>query len=627
MTTVAPAGDGEKANLNAMAIAALGVVYGDLGTSPLYTLQTVLSAVGGHPSADTALGVLSLILWTLIITISVKYCAFVMRADNHGEGGIMALMSLVGVNGWRKGAYVGATMGLLGAALIYGDGVITPAISVLSALEGVNVATSALKPFVLPAAVVVLILLFAAQRFGTASIGRAFGPIMLCWFGVIGLLGLWGVIQHPVVISAINPLLGLALIAGHPAAAAGILGGVFLCATGGEALYADMGHFGAKPIQRAWYVIVLPSLFLCYAGQTGQLIAGVKEGANPFFAMAPTWALYPLVALATAATIIASQAIITGSFSMTRQAIQLGWLPAVQIRQTSDQVYGQIYVPLVNVLMAAGTLTMTLVFRSSDALAGAFGMAVATTMVLTTCLLWRAMHVTWRWPLSVVLPLGALFITVDLAFFFANLAKILEGGWIPLTLGVTLFAVMVIWRSGMQTLRARLAGQTLTPDAFFAEAERSGLVRAPGCGVYLTRTADQVPPFIIQYARQMGSLHQTAIALHVEFEECPRVPADRRATVTDLGHGLWRVTMRYGFVEIPNVARELVTLPELAGKFDPDSAVYFGARDLVECHKRGRLDRLRLGLFTLLHKNAARVSDRFVTPIDRTVELARHVEI
>jgi KUP system potassium uptake protein len=329
-------------------MAALGIVYGDLGTSPLYTMQTIVGVLGTHATAQAGLGVLSLIFWTLLVTISLKYCFFVMRADNHGEGGILALMSLVGLNAWRRGAYIGASMGLLGAALIYGDGVITPAISVLSALEGVNVATSALKPFILPVAVAILLTLFAAQRFGTAKIGGAFGPIMLIWFIVIGSLGLVGVISHPVVLQAINPLLGLKLLISSGATGVLILGGVFLCATGGEALYADMGHFGAPPIRWAWYLVVLPSLILSYAGQTGVWVDGVPKGANPFFLLTPSWAVIPMVVLATVATIIASQAIITGSFSMTRQAMQLGWLPGFQIRQTSDKVYGQIYVPAIN---------------------------------------------------------------------------------------------------------------------------------------------------------------------------------------------------------------------------------------------------------------------------------------
>lgn len=626
MTTETPTPHPKEA-VNALAIGALGVVYGDLGTSPLYTMQTVMGALGERATPDAMLGVLSLIIWTLLLTISLKYCLFVMRADNHGEGGILALMSLVGVRHWEKGAYLWATAGLLGAALIYGDGIITPAISVLSALEGVNVATEGLKPIVLPLALAILIGLFAVQRFGTASIGRAFGPIMLVWFIVIGAMGAIGVVKHPGVIAAINPWLGLRLIATSWPIAGLLLGGVFLCATGGEALYADMGHFGAVPIRRAWYFIVLPCLFLSYAGQTGQLLEGVKPGVNPFFAAAPAWSLWPLVALATAATIIASQAIITGSFSMTRQAMQLGWLPGFEIRQTSDRIYGQIYVPVVNVLMAIGTLAMTLIFRSSDRLAGAFGMAVATTMVLTTLLLFRAMTRVWKWRLAAALPLAGIFLTVDLGYFIANWAKILDGGWIPLVLGTTIFVVMVIWRTSIQDLRSRLTRESYPPTQFFKMMQDLGTLRVPGAAVYLTRATEGVPPFIVEYVQKMGALHQTAIALHVEFEDSPRVAEDRRIESAAMGEGLWSVTLRYGFIEIPNVTRDLGRLSCFTSANDSETAVYFSTRDIVDGNEKTIIDKLRFHIFSFLFKNAVRASDRFILPPDRSFEFARHLTL
>ncbi len=610
-----------------LAVSALGVVYGDLGTSPLYTLQTVLGAVGGQISQAVALGVLSLILWTLVITISIKYCALVMRADNHGEGGILALMSLTGVNGWRKGAYLGASMGLLGAALIYGDGVITPAISVLSALEGLNVATSAVKPYILPATVAILLALFTAQRFGTATIGRAFGPIMLLWFLTIAVIGGWGVIRHPVVIGALDPLLGLRLLVTHPGAAVGILGGVFLCATGGEALYADMGHFGPRPIRRSWYFVVLPSLFLSYAGQIGNLLDGHGTGGNPFFAAAPAWSLYLLVALATMATIIASQAIITGSFSMTRQAIQLGWLPALTIRQTSDTAYGQIYVPVVNILLALGTISVTLAFRSSDRLAGAYGMAVSATMVLTTLLLSRAMAKTWRWPLTTVVPIVAVLLVVDVSFFAANLAKLFAGGWVPLTLGLVIFGVMINWRSCLQKLQLRFATHGMSARAFKSMLVERGVVRASGVGVYLARSKHQIPAFMVHYARRMGSLHVVAISLHIVFDEIPRVGHANRAQVEDLGDGLWHVELRYGFIEIPNVSRDLERQKPLEHIFKPGSAVYFASRTLLDTECTTIWKKFRYGVFGALYRNGARTSDRFVTPLDRTIDLTRHVKL
>jgi len=608
---------------NWLAVSALGVVYGDLGTSPLYTFQTIVEAVG-KATPEAAIGVLSLIVWTLIVTISVKYCLIVMRADNHGEGGIMALMSLVGVNDWKRGMMVSAAMGLLGAALIYGDGIITPAISVLSALEGVNVATSSLKPYILPLAVAILLGLFTAQRFGTAKIGLAFGPIMLVWFLVIGVMGFIGVARHPIVLQAINPWHGLRLLIEHGPGAALILGGVFLCATGGEALYADMGHFGPVPIRRAWYFIVLPALLLNYAGQAGQLIEGVPKGANPFFLMAPGWTLYPLVALSTVATVIASQAIITGSFSMTRQAMQLGWLPGFDIRQTSDRVYGQIFVPVVNVLMAIGTITMTVAFRSSDKLAGAFGTAVATTMVLTTCLLFEAMRKRWRWSWPTTIAVIGLFLVIDVSFFVANLVKILDGGWIPLTLGAAIFGVMVIWRTGVDELRARLAKLAEAPESFFARLEANKVPRTKGAAVFLTRTTDKIPPFIIEYVRLIGALPETVIALHVEFEQTPRCEHEKDSTAVGLGHGLWHATLHYGFIEAPDIVGDLKKLPSVGSMID-DATVFLTSRDMSEASSKTMLGRIRHHIFSFLHRNAARISDRFVLPVGRTLEFSRHI--
>src|ERR1700743_1872692 len=382
-----PVGEGHNNRPMLAAFGALGVVFGDLGTSPLYTLQTVVQATGGHFTPQSALGVLSLIFWTLIVTISIKYCLFVLRADNRGEGGILALMSLIGANGFTPGLKLLTGMGLLGAALIYGDGVIPPAIAVLSALEGVNVVTNDLKPFVMPMAVFVLLVLFSAQRFGTEKIGRAFGPVMLLWFLVIAALGVASILKHPQVIAAVDPRYAVRFMMASGHSGFLVLGGVFLCITGGEALYADMGHFGKGPIRRSWYAIVLPSLLLSYAGQTAFLLDQGRVAGNPFFQIAPTWSVYPLVALATVATIVASQAIITGSFSMTRQAMQLGWFPGVRINQTCAEEYGQIYVPFVNWSMMFFTVALAVGFGSSDRLAGAYGTAVSTTMVLTTVLL------------------------------------------------------------------------------------------------------------------------------------------------------------------------------------------------------------------------------------------------
>lgn len=604
------------------ALTALGIVYGDLGTSPLYTMQTIVGVVGQQAAPATALGVLSLIFWTLLITISVKYCVVVMRADNHGEGGILALMSLVKMNDWRRGTYVGATLGLLGAALIYGDGLITPAISVLSALEGVNVVTTALKPYILPIAVVIIIGLFAAQRFGTATIGKAFGPVMLVWFAVIGVLGAISVVHHPVVLKALDPWFAIHLLLTSGATVLPLLGGVFLCATGGEALYADMGHIGKLPIRLAWYLVVLPGLLLSYAGQTGLMLDGRKH-ANLFFELAPHWAIIPLVALATIATVIASQAIITGSFSMTRQAMQLGWMPGFNIRQTSDKVYGQIYVPVVNVLMAIGTILIAVTFGSSDRLAGAFGTAVSTTMVLTTLLLIRAMLRIWRWSPFIVIPIAAVFFTVDIAFFSANLAKIAAGGWIPLTLGVCIYAIMVTWRTGIQAVRAKISDRAESAELFVDRLKRENTPRIAGVAVFLTRTDDKIPGTICDFVRNLGSLHETVIALRVVFEESPRIEPDQRATVECVAKGFWRVIVHYGFVEMPDLISALKAVEGLPLSVDLENAVFIGTQDSVTAGPHGILARVRLTLFSFLFRNAVHISDRFRLPSERTIEVSR----
>ena len=610
------------------ALAALGVVYGDLGTSPLYTLQTVVEAMGGRFTTESALGVLSLIVWTLIITVSIKYCFFVMRADNKGEGGILALMSLVGANSFVGKARVLAIMGLVGAALIYGDGVITPAISVLSALEGVNVVTPALKPFVMPAAVAILFVFFAAQKIGTARIGVAFGPIMLLWFIVIGALGIGGIVRQPAVLTAIDPLHAIRFLADSHGAGLLVLGGVFLCITGGEALYADMGHFGKGPIRFSWYAIVLPGLLLSYAGQTGLLIEKGTIQGNPFFQLAPAWTVYPLVFLATIATIIASQSIITGSYSMTRQAMQLGWLPAFNIRQTSDKVYGQIYVPVVNWLMMVATVAITVAFGSSDRLAGAYGTAVSTTMMLTTALLFTAMLRVWKWPLWRAGLIAGGFLIVDIGFFSANLLKIADGGWLPLTLGALVFLVMITWRSGVDAVRSSLMLSSEAPKRFMQQLQAGHIPRVAGTAVFLTRTQQNIPPMVIEHVRHMGALHRHVIAVTVNFEETPRVPDEERGAVEQIADGVWRATLRYGFIEIPDLPGALKRVMKREKGVDLDHAIYFASRDLVIAAPHASFwDRLRLPLFAFLYRNAVKVVDRFRLPAKNVVEIAREIEI
>jgi KUP system potassium uptake protein len=610
------------------ALAALGVVFGDLGTSPLYTLQTVVQAAGGRFSPESALEILSLIVWTLLITISVKYCLFVMRADNRGEGGILALMSLVGAKGFAPGMRMLTGMGLLGAALIYGDGAITPAISVLSAVEGVNVVTTSFKPYVMPAAVLILVALFLAQRVGTERLGRAFGPIMLLWFLVIALLGVAAIAHRPAVLAAINPRYAIHFLAHSGATGLPVLGGVFLCITGGEALYADMGHFGKGPIRWSWYVIVLPALLLSYAGQTAFLMEQGTVSGNPFFEIAPAWSIYPLVALATVATIIASQSIITGSFSMTRQAVQLGWLPGVAIRQTSDNVYGQIYVPVVNWLMMIATVGITIGFGSSDRLAGAYGTAVSTTMLLTTGLLYVAMRRVWHWPLAVVLPVAGLFIVVDAGFFAANLLKIADGGWLPLTFAVILFVVMLTWRTGVDAVKASLSQVPTTDEQFLRDLETGKIPRVEGTMIFLTRSTHKVSRLTMDHVHFMGALPRHVISLSVVFADTPRIAAPNCTVVSKVAEGWWQVIAQFGFVEIPDLTRALREVQGLDATIDLDHAVFIASRDLI-VHKPGSkaLRGRRLALFAFLYRNAVKAVDRFHLPPQNVVEIARQLEI
>ncbi len=541
----------------ALMLTALGIVYGDLGTSPLYTMQTVVGTAG-KIDAQAALGLLSLIVWALLITVSVKYCLFVMRADNHGEGGILALMSLVTGNDPHR-RWLLVALGLFGAALLYGDGAITPAISVLSALEGVNVVTAALKPYVMPAAVAVLVALFAAQALGTARIGRVFGPVMLVWFASIAAIGVAGIIHHPGVLAAIDPAHAIGFLVRHGWGSLMVLGGVFLALTGAEALYADMGHIGRNPIRAAWYGLVLPALLLSYAGQTTLVMqGGLADGANPFWLAVPPWAVLPMVVLATLATIIASQAIITGAFSLTRQAMQLNWLPGLRIRQTSDREYGQIYVPFVNWALLVLTVALAIGFRNSDRLAGAYGTAVATTMLLTTALLYHAMTEQWRWPALLAACVSGVFLVVDLVFFAANLLKIVDGGWIPLLLGAVLFTLMTNWRRGSEAVRKRLGEGREEPARFLQRLVDGRIPRVSGTAVFLTRASRPVPAIMVRHVRDMGALHARLASLTLRFEEVPRVAAERRVEVEHVADGFWHMTAHFGFVEVPDLRAVLV---------------------------------------------------------------------
>jgi len=609
------------------ALTALGIVYGDLGTSPLYTMHTIVETLGVKFTPAAALGILSLIVWALVITISVKYCLFVMRADNQGEGGILALMSLTGAN-WAGRGRVLIVMGLFGAALIYGDGVITPAISVLSALEGLNVATSVFKPHIVPMAVIVLAGLFAIQGRGTVKIGMISGPVMLLWFVVIAALGLGGIAHHPGVLAAVDPRAGLGFLLRSGWGGFTILGGVFLAITGGEALYADMGSVGCNPIRTTWYSLVLPALLLNYAGQTAFLLAHPGIEGNPFFRLAPAWAIYPLVALASIATIIASQAIITGSFALTRQAMQLGWFPALSIRQTSADEYGQIYVPFVNWTMMLFTIALTIGFGSSVRLAGAYGTAVSTTMVLTTALLYTVMRRRWRWSVPLALLTCGMFLVVDAAFFAANMLKVVEGGWIPLTFGGLLFILMTTWHAGLQAVIDKMATMTEPPEQFLKRLQEGKISRVPGTAVFLTRAIGGTPPLMIEHLSQFGAMHQTLIALTVKFEDIPRVPSEDRCKIVKIGDGYWQVTVCYGFIEVPDLPTVLHEATEITDCVDLDKAIYFASCDEVVRRKRGgKLSWWRLPLFAFLFRNSVRAAERFNLPAANFIEMRRQIEI
>src|SRR5664279_1263342 len=488
-----------RAGLAALSLSALGIVFGDIGTSPLYTLKTVLNLTGGSPQPEAVLGVLSLILWTLFLITAVKYVALAMSIDNDGEGGILALMALLGIKKHQRPLIVAA--GLFGAALIYGDGAITPAISALSALEGLNIATPALKPYVLPAAVMILVALFAIQPLGTSRIGKAFGPIMGLWFLSIAVLGIFGIMRHPAVFAALNPLIGFRYLLTNGYTSFLVLGGVFLCVTGAEALYADMGHFGRGPIRLAWSGLVLPSLILNYAGQSAIVIDGASTADNIFYRLCPEPLLIPFVILATLATIIASQSIITGAFSMTRQAIQLGWLPRLQITQTSEKGYGQIYVGVVNWLLMIVTIGLTLFFGKSDNLAAAYGIAVSATMLMTSALLFIAVREVWRWGLLASGAIAGAFLCVDASFFLANLVKVADGGYVPLLLAGIVFGVMLIWHRGSTAVAQVLNERVIPVSEFMGSLEARKIPRVPGTAIFLTRTLNDTPPGVVWHVK------------------------------------------------------------------------------------------------------------------------------
>jgi KUP system potassium uptake protein len=622
-TTARPA---KTASLSALGLSALGVVFGDIGTSPLYTLKTVLGLAGGIPDATVTLGVLSLVIWTLIVITTIKYVSVAMRIDNDGEGGILALMSLLGVKRQHRPTII--AVGLFGAALIYGDGAITPAISVLSALEGLEIVLPAFAPYVLPLSVLILVALFAIQPQGTSRIGRAFGPIMALWFAVMALLGIWGISRYPSVLIAIDPRHALGYLISGGATGFLVLGGVFLCVTGAEALYADMGQFGAGPIKLAWSAVVFPSLVLNYAGQAALVLDGAPISDNIFYRLCPSFLLLPLIVLATIATIIASQSIITGAFSMTRQAIQLGWLPRVHITQTSAEGYGRIYVGTVNWLLMLVTVGLTVGFGKSDNLASAYGIAVSATMLMTSALLFIAMREIWGWSLVAAGAVAGAFFLVDAAFFAANLVKVAQGGYVPLILAALVYGVMLIWHIGATAVSARLQDAVMPVGAFMARLVEEHIPRVPGTAVFLTRTQRDVPPVLVWHVKHNRALHQKLLVLTVTTQSVPWIKDTERLTFEEIAPDFWRAAAWYGFMERPDIPALLQHAHGLGCAIDLSDITYYVGHETVVPDEHDRaLPRVAEALFAFMQRNSAHLTEYFRLPMDAVVELGRQVSV
>ncbi|QVM94282.1 potassium transporter Kup [Pseudomonas sp. SORT22] len=619
-----------KTSSLSLLIAAAGVVYGDIGTSPLYTLKEVFAGhYGVQANHDGVLGILSLVFWSLIWVVTIKYVLFVLRADNQGEGGIMALTALArrAAAPYPRLSRVLVLLGLFGAALFYGDSMITPAISVLSAVEGLQLAFVGIDHWVVPLAVVVLVALFLIQKHGTARIGIIFGPVMVLWFSVLGALGIYGIVQRPEVLLAMNPAWAVNFFIVHPGMGVAILGAVVLALTGAEALYADMGHFGRKPIARAWILLVLPGLVLNYFGQ-GALILGNPEAVrNPFYLLAPDWALLPMIALATLATIIASQAVISGAFSLTRQAIQLGYVPRMFIQHTSSQEQGQIYIGTVNWALMVGVVLLVIGFESSGALAAAYGVAVTGTMLITTLLSSAVVLLLWKAPRWLALPLLLGFLLVDSLYFAANAPKIFQGGAFPVIAGIALFILMTTWKRGRKIIVERLDESALPLPLFISSLAAQPPHRVQGTAVFLTARADAVPHALLHNLLHNQVLHERVVLLTVVSQDRPRVPVAQRFEVQAFGEGFYRVNLNFGFIEEPDVpaALQLCHLKDL--DFSPMVTTYFLSRETVIPTRRIGMARWREALFAFLLKNANSNLKYFNLPLNRVIELGTQVEM
>ena len=613
----------------ALTIGSIGVVYGDIGTSPLYALrESVLAAVGSQAAAGepVILGILSLIIWALIIVVTAKYVLILLRADNNGEGGTLALMALASRVLYR-GRGVVILLGIISGALFYGDAIITPALSVLSAVEGLKIATPSFDDYVVPITVVILIALFSVQSRGTAKVAAFFGPVMLLWFAAIAAAGLWHVGRNPVVLLAFNPWYGMSFLIHHGIIALFTLGAVFLVVTGSEALYADLGHFGRGPIRFAWLTVALPALTVNYLGQGALVLADPQSIANPFFLLFPHWALLPMVGLATVATVIASQACITGAYSLTRQAIQLGLLPRLEIRHTSEALFGQIYMPRVNTLLLVGVLLLVALFRSSGALASAYGIAVTGTMVVTTMMAFVVVWRVWRWSLAAAAALILPFLFIDVTFLSANLLKVVEGGWIPLALGGVVMTVMYTWRRGSRLLFEKTRKQETPLEFLVAKLEKTPPQRVPGTAVFLTSDPGFAPTALLHSLKHYKVLHEHNVILTIETADTPRVDNSARVRMEPVGQTFSRVVLRFGFMETPNVPKALAIARKLGWQFDIMSTSFFLSRRSLKPAAQSDMPRWQDRLFIALTRAANDATDYFQIPTGRVVEVGTQVAL
>ena len=614
-----------------LAVAVLGVVYGDIGTSPIYALRECFA--GKDPIAvtpDNILGILSLMFWTLILVISLKYMVYVLRADNRGEGGTFALLALLRPerDQARRSRRALILLGVLGASMLYGGAMITPAISVLSAVEGVQLAAPGLHNFVIPITVVILILLFGVQRHGTATIGAIFGPLTLIWFAVLALLGIRGILLAPQVLFAVNPWYAVRFFADNGMTGYFVLYAVFLVTTGGEALYADLGHFGRHPIRKVWFAFVLPALLLNYFGQGGLLIADPSKSAHPFFELAPSWGLYPLIILATAATCIASQAVITGAYSLTRQAMQLGLFPRLTVAQTSADARGQIYMPAVNWILMIAAIGLVLAFRSSGNLAAAYGVAVNSTMAITTVLAFRVARERGGWSLPAATTFLVGFLLIDLGFLGSNLLTIPDGGWLPLVIGAILFTVMTTWRRGAALLAQQIAATTPNLETFIGRVTNEKIPRVPGTAVFFTGRLEQTPPSLQKLVRHTGVLYENIVLVTVVIEPVPTTSSDERMEFTQLDIGFYRVLLRYGFMQTPNIPSELATCSKLGLTLDLDEVHYMiGNVDLLAGRKRHGMVIWRDKLFSFMARNTQDATATYHLPAAQTMTVGLQVGI